>query len=232
MQKYPANLSPRGSLQSTFIPSPKKLLGQILVDRGVISSKHLELALEQQKREGGKYLGEILLKMGVQQEKINEALDTFRTRKPIGEILVDSKAITREQLDTVLKKQEELKIAGRNKPLGALIVEMGYVNNDGYMTALSKHFNMPIVSLDHFFPSPDLQKAVGQKYAEKNKILVLENSLQAIKLALADPNIRLMDELRLAFPRGKKVEFYLISPYQYHALLRKRFDPFSVSNYR
>ncbi len=57
-----------------FSPIVDKKLGQILVDRNVISPNHLLVALQRQRQHGGKYLGEILFDMGVSQEKINEAL--------------------------------------------------------------------------------------------------------------------------------------------------------------
>ncbi|MFH1757358.1 MAG: hypothetical protein ABH969_04860, partial [Pseudomonadota bacterium] len=63
----------------------EKALGQILVEKNVISSEQLALALRRQKQEKGKYLGEILIEMGVSQGKINKTLDYFNKRKPIGQ---------------------------------------------------------------------------------------------------------------------------------------------------
>jgi len=113
-----------------------------------------------------------------------------------------------------------------------LLLEMGYSNYDTLLEALSKHFNMPIVALRGFFPSPALQKAVGEAFAQKHKILVLANDITKIRIALAEPNSFLMDQIRRAFPAGKVVEFLLANPLEMDSCLRQRFDPFAVFHYR
>ena len=69
----------------------EKTLGQILIERNIISPAILDLAPKRQKREKGKHLGEILLEMGVPQDEINKTLDRFSKRKSIGQILIDLK---------------------------------------------------------------------------------------------------------------------------------------------
>jgi hypothetical protein len=221
-------------MRRNFTPAVEKMLGQILVERNIISPMQLQVALDRQKEQKGKYqyIGEILIEMGVPQEKINAALDDYNKRKPTGQILLDLKIITPDQLQQALEKQNEFAKMAIRRPLGKLLVEMGYISYDEYMDALSRHFNVPIISLKGFFPSPSLQKAVGDAYAQKHKIVVLENYPEKIKFALAEPNFFIMGELRRAFPPGKKVEFYLAYPFEMDHCLRKKFDPFVVSHYR
>ena len=221
-------------MRKNFNPAVEKMLGQILVERNIISPMQLQVALGRQKEQKGKYqyIGEILIEMGVPQEKINAALDDYNKRKPTGQILLDLKVITPDQLQKALERQDQLAKMAIRRPLAKLLVEMGFATFDGYMDTLSKHFNMPIVSLRSFFPSPNLQKAVGDVYAQKHRIVVLENYPEKIKFALAEPNSFLMDELRRAFPAGKKIEFYLAHPLEMDRCLRKKFDPFAVCHYR
>ena len=113
--------------------------------------------------------------MGISREKINEALDVYNKRKPIGQIFLDMKIITPGQLQKALEKQSQLAKIAVRKLLGKLLVEMGFTAYDGYLGALSKHFNMAIVSLSGFFPSISLQRAVGKAYAQKQEIVVLED---------------------------------------------------------
>jgi hypothetical protein len=204
----------------------EKTLGQILLERNIITKAELELALERQRAEKGKYLGQILLEMGVPQNEINKALDSFYIRKRIGEILIDLKVITREQLEEALQKQKDLRKEGVRKPLATLLVELGYIDGSGYLKALSKFFNMPIISLNDFFPTAALQKVVGEKYAQKNMIVVLENNFSMMKLALAEPTFYIMEELKKSLPVGKKIEFYVANPDEIQTCLKK-FDPFS-----
>jgi hypothetical protein len=219
-------------MTTAFIPINEKLLGQILVDRNIISPTHLQSALDRQKKGKGKYIGEILLEMGIPQEKINDALDASGKRKRLGEILIDLGVLTPDQLRDALAKQRQLARMAIRRPLGKLLVEMGYTNFEALLTALSKHFNIPTISLRRFYPSPSLQRAVGDAFALKHKILVLENDASKIRLALAEPNPLLLDELRRAFPAGKRVEFCLANPLEMDHCLRQKFDPFFASHYR
>ena len=207
----------------------KKNLGQILVERNIITQAQLDLALTMQKVERGKYLGQILFEMGVPQHEINKALDSFDKRKLFGQIMIDLKSITPQQLEEALEKQKQLRKNGVRKPLGTLLVEMGYTSYDRYLKALSKYFNMPTVSLEKFTLSSALQKAVGERYAEKHRIVVLENSAKTIKLALADPTIYIMEELIKALPMGKKIEFYLANPYDIETCLKRKVDATSLT---
>jgi type IV pilus assembly protein PilB len=199
-----------------FNPPVDKMLGQILVERNIISPGFLQLALDRQKKEKGghKYIGEIFLEMGVPQQRINEALDGYNKRKPIGQIFLDLKIITPDQLQEALEKQSQLAKNAVRKPIGKLLVEMGVTTYNEYMDVLSKHFNMAIVSLRGFSPSTPLQRAIGKVYAQRHQIVVLEEKVTGIKLALAEPDPLLMDELRRAFPSGKSVEFCLADRFE------------------
>jgi hypothetical protein len=190
-------------------PFGEKMLGQILIEKTIITPRFLELALDRQKKEQGKYIGEILMEMGISQETINEALDVYNKRKPIGQIFLDLRIITPDQLRKALEKQSQLARMAVRKPLGKLLVEMGLTTYERYMDALSKHFNMAIVSLRGFFPLTSLQRAVGEAYAQKHQIVVLESYPTGIKLALADPDPIVIDKLRKIFLSRRRVEFCL-----------------------
>jgi len=207
----------------------EKTLGQILIAKGVISQRQLDLALKIKDVQPDKYLGEILFQIGVPQQKINQALYYFHKRKTIGGILIDQQLISAEQLEEALSKQKNIKEKqNQTRPLGLLLIEMGYINISGYLTALSKHFNMPILTLKSHEPSPHLQKIIGERYAMEHKIIVLENSVDLIKLVLAEPSIQLMEELRKAVPSGKKIEFYLASHSMIDECFLKRAAPISL----
>jgi hypothetical protein len=198
----------------------EKTLGQILIEKNIITPAILDLALLRQEREKGRYLGEILFEMGVPQDEIDKALDRFNKRKSIGQILIDLKIITPQQLGEALEKKKELSKKDIRKPVGRLLMELGYISYSEYLKALSKFFNMPSISLTKFIPTPPLQKTVGEKYAQKHLIVVLENSAKIVKLALAEPTVYLIEELRKALPAGKSIEFYLASASQIKSCLK------------
>lgn len=208
-----------------------KQLGEILLEKNVISKSQLEAALKKQNREKGKYLGEVLMEIGVPQEKINQILLYSNKRKRIGQILIDLGVITPEELEKALEKQKQLKEKGIYKPIGMLLVQTGYTTYEVYLKALSKHLNMPIASLATFIPCPSLQRSIGEKYAQKNRLLVLENNQAAIRVALPEPTAQILDEIRRVLPPWKKVEFYLANPYEVERCFKKKLDPFSATRY-
>jgi hypothetical protein len=198
-------------MRRSFNPTVEKKLVEILVERNIILPKFLEAALDRQREEKlkYKYIGEILIETGIPQKKINEALDGYNKRKPIGQVFLDLNMITPDQLRAGLLKQIQFAENGVRKCLGKILVEMGFATYKGYKEALFKHFNMAIVSLRRFFLSASLQRAIGKAYAQKHKIVVLEDYAKGIKLALAEPDPLVMDELRRAFPARKSIEFCL-----------------------
>ncbi len=207
-----------------------KTLGQILVEKNVISKSQLELALSRQRKQAGKYLGQILIEMGlVSQEDLNKLLNVFDKRKRIGEVLIDLRVITPHQLTDALRKQREMMRRGKRKTLGTVVLELGYASYDNYLKAVSRHFNMPVVSLGNFFPTPALQRTLGENYAWKNIIIVLENTPGRVNIALAEPTHSLLEEIQKAVSQGKTLEFYLASPYEVDSCLRKKFGPLSVT---
>jgi hypothetical protein len=185
----------------------RKPLGEILLEKYIITHEMLDLALERQQKEQGKYLGQIFLEMGISQDQLNDILDYFQHRKKIGDILIEDKIILPSQLEEALQKQREQKKF--RKPVGRILVELGYIDYEQYMNALAKHFLMQVISLKNYIPSKKLQKMIGEVYARKNKIVVLEESGEKIKLAFPEPNREIMEDIRRFARLEKKIEFYL-----------------------
>jgi type IV pilus assembly protein PilB len=193
-------------------PGSDDTLGQTLVANGTMSQDQLDFALMLKDAQPDKYLGEILIQIGVPQEKINKALYYSNKRKTIGEILIDQGLISQGQLEEALSKQRHIKNNWElTKTLGQLLIEMGYINSRGLLTALSKQFNMPILSMKNYLPNPESQKVIGKRYAREQKIIVLHDSPNTIKLVMAEPSIQTIEELKKFIPPGKTVEFYLAS---------------------
>ena len=193
-------------------PGSDDTLGQVLVANGTMSQDQLDFALMLKDAKPDKYLGEILIEIGIPQEKINKALYYSNRRKAFGEILIDLGLISQGHLEEALSKQRHIKKTWElTKTLGQLLIEMGYINSRGLLTALSKQFNMPILSMKNYSPNPEFQKVIGKRYAREWKIIVLDNSPKTIKLVLAEPSIQTIEELKKFIPPGKAVEFYLAS---------------------
>jgi hypothetical protein len=161
-------------------------------------------------------------------EKVARALHYFNSHKTIGQILIDQGLISSDQLEAALSKQKYINEKWEHiRPMGLLLIEMGYINSRGLLTALSNHFNMPILSLKNYKPNPHLQKVIGERYAMEHKIVVLDNGPKSIKLIQAEPSIQIMEDLQKAISPGKVIEFYLASYSEIDESLRKVAAPIS-----
>jgi len=109
----------------------RQLLGTLLVQSGQITNTQLDLAIAEQKRSGEK-LGEVFKQLGLLTERQLTALLDFQHHQEIagtsplrlGELLVGTGYLVREQLDFALHKQ-----AISRKKLGAVLVEEGFVHS-------------------------------------------------------------------------------------------------------
>ncbi|MGE3725934.1 MAG: hypothetical protein AB7I41_10320 [Candidatus Sericytochromatia bacterium] len=141
--QVPASTAPPTSAPVSDTPA-KKPLGQILREKGYISEAQLQAALDFQKSGGSqdyRPLGDILVLMGaISESQLQEALTAQPEFKqlPIGQILVKYGLIAEWQLAHALCVQFE---PGRpHITLGALLVELGYTNQDAIEETMLKHF--------------------------------------------------------------------------------------------
>lgn len=207
--------------------SASNKLGQILVAKKIITVSDLSEAMERKNLEPHKYLGQILCEMGFPQSIIMKNIYFSNKRKRLGEILVDLNIITAQQLQDVLVEQENHKNYGMHKFLGALLAKKKVISEENYIRALSAHFSMPVVSLKDFKVFPTLQKAIGEQYALRNRIVVLSNSPQKVGVAIAEPHISIFEYLEKAMPRGKYILFCLARASEIEYCLDDAYDPFT-----
>lgn len=107
----------------------RQLLGELLVRSGRITSEQLDQAISEQQRTGEK-LGEVFKRLGLLTEGQLNALLDFQLSQDVasdsplrlGELLVATGHITREQLEHALRQQTLSK-----HRLGEVLVEAGYV---------------------------------------------------------------------------------------------------------
>ncbi len=209
----------------------KNNIGQILITKKIITEAQLDAALERKKTEPQKYLVQILCEMGIPQSKLIGTLYYSNKRKPVGQILVDLNIISTDQLHEVLIEQKKLRERRIRKPLATLLVDMRLINEDSYVNALSVHFSMPVVSLTNFKVAETLQKAIGEQYALRHRIVVLEDSPQKVVVALAEPHLFVFEELERGLPSGKQILFCIAKSSEIENCLDARYDPFSRARY-
>ena len=165
--------------------------------------------------------------MGLPQSKIIKELYYSNKRKKLGQILVERNIITEAQLQDNLLQQKDLKNRGAYTPLGILLVKNRVISEENYMDALSAHFSIPIVSLKDYQVSPSLQKAIGEVYALKKRIVVLSNSPTKVTVAVAEPHLFVFENLEQEMPKGKYILFCLARTSEIEDYLDKIYDPYN-----
>ena len=120
-------------------------------------------------------------------------------KKKLGEILVEGGLITQEQLDTALILQK-----GKNKRLGKVLTELGYVDSMQIAGTISSQLSIPLVECNQFSPAKQVLSLVTKETAELRLIYPLEQNGKILKIAMADPlDYRTIDDL--AFQTGLKI---------------------------
>jgi MSHA biogenesis protein MshE len=112
-------------------------------------------------------------------------------RARLGEILVQQKLLTHEQLKLALDEQ---KSTGRK--LGRIFIGRGYVTEEGISEALARQMQIPYINLKYFNIKSDVAWTLPETQARRLRALVLEDTPKALKVGMADPtDLNAYDEI-------------------------------------
>jgi MSHA biogenesis protein MshE len=115
----------------------------------------------------------------------------------LGDMLVQQDLVTAEQLKLAL---EEQKRSGRK--LGRVLVENGYVTEEGISTGLARQLGADFVDLRTFKPQPELIKLLPEAQARRHRALVLNERAGMLVVGMADPtDLTAFDELARVLKR-------------------------------
>ena len=100
----------------------------------------------------------------------------------LGEILVQQKLISEEQLHQALADQKR---SGRK--LGRVFVENGYVTDEIISGALARQLNIPYINLKQYNLKPQTVQMLPEMQARRFRAIVLEDRPNALMIGMADP---------------------------------------------
>ena len=114
-----------------------------------------------------------------------------RKRVRIGDLLVEHKVISQNQLQDALAAQKK---SGRK--LGRVLVENGYVDEDRLLVLLSEQLDIPYVDLSRFELDPEIITRLPETLARRYRALVLKATPTGLLVGMGDPtDIFAFDEL-------------------------------------
>ncbi|MBU0716766.1 MAG: type II/IV secretion system protein, partial [Planctomycetes bacterium] len=113
--------------------------------------------------------------------------------KPVGEILVDRKLITREQIAEALQVQ---KSSDTRKLLGEIIVELGFCTAVQVAEALADTYDVPFARITPDLPDPKIIRTLPRDFIEENTVLPLFKVDDVLTVAVTEPsNVFLIEEI-------------------------------------
>ncbi|HEU4853621.1 MAG TPA: GspE/PulE family protein [Telluria sp.] len=100
----------------------------------------------------------------------------------LGEILVQQKLLSEEQLTQALQDQKR---TGRK--LGRVFIENGFVTEEQISGALARQLAIPYINLKFYNTSPDVVRMLPETAARRFRAIVLEDRRGSLLVGLSDP---------------------------------------------
>ncbi|MDD2731567.1 MAG: ATPase, T2SS/T4P/T4SS family, partial [Candidatus Portnoybacteria bacterium] len=129
--------------------------------------------------------------------------------RSLGSILLETTALTEEQLEQALAVQRE-----RGIKLGEALVQLKFLRTEDVLKALSIQLGFPYENKIEVDAIPqDLIANLPINYAKQNEVLPLRKEQGALVVAIADPtNFYALDDLRMLF--GLEIKPVIASSYE------------------
>jgi len=138
----------------------------------------------------------------------------------LGELLVRSNLITKDQLQRAL---EEQKNSGGQLRLGAILVKEGFISESELTAFLSKQYSVPSINLAEFEIDPAVVKLLPVEVVQKYQAIPVNRSGSTLILAMSDPsNIFAIDDIK--FMTGYNVEVVVASDTGIKSAIDKYYD--------
>lgn len=113
-------------------------------------------------------------------------------RPTLGQVLLESKLITNDQLNEVLAMQE----AGDTRRLGAILIDQEWITSESLALALSIHLNLPFADLSRQTVNPELTRIIPENVARRYQLIPVEISDGGLVVVMEDPtDIRVLSEI-------------------------------------
>ncbi|NLJ71943.1 MAG: Flp pilus assembly complex ATPase component TadA [Syntrophomonadaceae bacterium] len=117
-----------------------------------------------------------------------------KNRKMLGDILVENKIITNEQLERALEEQKTSK-----EKLGKLLVRQGYLTDEQLLEVLEFSLGIPRVQIGLMDINPEIVKLLPTTLISKHQVLPLSVNQGRLTLIMADPlNYQAVDDVRIS----------------------------------
>jgi len=117
----------------------------------------------------------------------------------LGEILVNEGLITNEQLKETLAAQER---SFQKKPIGEMLIQLGFISEENLALALSKRLNMPYINIQpgtiKIAKDMGVQQLVHENFARQHGVIPYNKTAATIQVLFSDPlDVVAIDNLKM-----------------------------------
>lgn len=113
--------------------------------------------------------------------------------KQIGELLIERKVITQEQLSAALKAQQD-----KGGLLGQILVTLGYASEEAVAQALTAQYGFPFLPLKNYSIEEELIRLVPENVARQYCLVPVDKIGDTLTVAMADPlNTRAVEDIEM-----------------------------------
>jgi MSHA biogenesis protein MshE len=124
-----------------------------------------------------------------------------RPKLRLGDVLVQQKLVSEEQLAQMLQQQ---RTSGRR--LGRLMIDAGLITEEALAHALARQLRVPVVNLKSFPLETRTVRLLGESPARRHRAIVLEDKGEHLLVGFADPlDLAAYDELARLLARAIRV---------------------------
>jgi type II secretory ATPase GspE/PulE/Tfp pilus assembly ATPase PilB-like protein len=198
------------------------LLGDVLVEKQLLSAEALSLALLKQAKLRQERIGSYLTDRAIitaAQLTVAIAAQGKRPHARLGDILIEAEVITPEQLAEALAIQA----IHRERRIGEVLIEMGAVSIRLIQFALSDKLGIPYVNAREFAIGPGALETIDTEFAIRHQVLPLLRLEDTLVVAVDDPlGMECAQELRVK--TGMTIAPVIANPQDLKARIAKEYS--------
>lgn len=117
----------------------------------------------------------------------------FKTRKRLGDLLIEAGLLTKEQLEKALSVQKKT-----NERLGKVLINLGYVTEESMIEVLEFQLGVPHVDMANTMVNRQIAATIPQSLAERYQVIPIKKDGKKLTLAMVDPtNFYAIDDVRM-----------------------------------
>lgn len=114
-------------------------------------------------------------------------------RKRLGDLLVDLKIISKEQLQEALQIQKKT-----GSRLGKILIDKGFISSEELMEVLEFQLGIPHVNLDKYYIDPEAVRTIPESLAKRLKAIPIKKEDNKLLVAMSDPmDLFAIDDIKM-----------------------------------